>query len=151
MDVITSVESCDKFFIARQMCKDSELYLRVIRTDQDVFFIIGCKGFSKGPSKFLPDGDVLQVGFCTAYPARSGNYLLKMCSDLSVCGNKRFHAFHIGGIKLGEISVFQYFRNDRMFIPDLFQDLSVCAVPALGLFAERKPQVFKQDISQLHG
>lgn len=65
MDVITSVESCDKFFIARQMGKDSELYLRVIRTDQDVFFIISCKGFSQGPSKFLPDGDVLQVGFCT--------------------------------------------------------------------------------------
>ena len=77
MDVITSVESCDKFFIARQMGKDSELYLRVIRTDQDVFFIIGCKGFLR----VLPSSCLMGM-FC-----RLGSVQLILPVAVTVCEN----------------------------------------------------------------
>ncbi len=148
MDILIVIEGAEKSLILRQVGQYPKLDLRIVGANKHLP-IPGMESFADLSSQFLPDRDVLQIGFSAADPAGLGHSLLEVTMDPSIRRNKRDHSVYVCRSQLGEIPVFQHLVHDRMLVPELLQDLSTGGISPLGLLSEGKLQFLKKYLSQL--
>ena len=148
VDILIVIEGAEKSLILRQVGEYPKLDLRIVGAYKHLP-IPGMESFADLSSQFLPDRDVLQIGFSAADPAGLGHSLLEVAMDPSIRRDKRDHSVYVGRSQLGEIPVFQHLVHDRMLVPELLQDLSIGGISSLGLLSEGKLQFLKKYLSQL--
>ena len=130
------------------MCKNTELNLGVVSAKQH-FACGGDEGLAQCPSNLCPYGNVLQVGVTGAQPTCCSHCLVKRCVDTAICADLLRQGIRIRTLELGQLTVRQDTRNDRIVWRQLLKDIGVCRKPGLRLLTTGHTHFFKQDVLKL--
>ena len=153
MDVLVAGKGITKDPVFRQVGKDPELDLRIVRRQQQAPLFRN-EGVSNLAPLLAPDRDVLKVRIGRGEPAGVGHRLV--VGGVDPAGSPLHElrqGIGIGRFQLVEAPVLEDQPDDLMFVGQPFEDRDIGGKTclSLGLLAGRKPHPYEQGLAELFG
>ena len=148
VDILCFPVCLDQGLIPGHMGKYAQLDLGIIRIHKYKSFSWN-KYFSDQSSQFHTNGDILQIGFCTADPSCSSNGLIEGRMNPSVFSDKDCQTVCISGFQFCQLPVLQNICHQFMIRCQFFQYFRSCGIAGFRFLASWQLQFFKQNHPQL--
>ena len=150
MDIHTTAESLLHSCIARNMGKDTQFDLAVVRIYQDTTRL-GNKHFPNLRAQISPHGDILQIGLSGRKPTGSSYQILECGMNATILTNSFHQAFCIGGVQLCKHPVIHNRRDNGVLIFQFLQHFCIGGITGFCLLNRRQTQLIEKQLTQLFG
>ena len=133
--------------------QNPQLNLRIVRGQKDTVLQGWYKSLANEAALFQADWDILQIGVCRRKTAGLGQILDIAGMDFAILHDGLLQSDDIGGLELGDLTVFQDFRDHWGDRGQAFQNIYCSGVAGLGLLSQlqRQTHLFKEEDAQLLG
>ena len=150
VDVHMVTEGLAHGVVTGDMRQHPQLDLAVVRVHQHAAGL-GNEHFPDLRAQIRANRDILEVRLGGGQTSRGRYQILEGGVDPPVLPDLLHQAVGVGGFQLGQHPVIHDGRNDGVLVFQFFQNLRIGGIAGFRLFHRRKPQFFKQQLSQLAG
>ena len=137
VDIIAFAEGLAHGLFVRNMGKDAQLDLAVIRINQHAAGF-GNEHLADLRAEVSTDRDVLQVRLCRGQAAGGRHQILEGCVDTAIVADFFQKAIRIGGFQLCQHPVVHDSRDNGVPGFQLFQDICIGGVAGFGFLHRRQ-------------